>query len=187
MTSLMNRPSLFNEMVSLPEAVSSLFENSFLNPDWTGKFDRQKLFTAFNVYEDGANFYLLGLLPGLDPEKFDLTVKENILTISGKYSFTDWPQGLTQAVNGTDTDKEVKETGPAVQTLLKEIPEGQFYRQIQLPSAFDAERIEAHYADGLLKLRLPKTQSSQTRRIPVQTGKRPQFMEGQLVTSSQNK
>jgi HSP20 family protein len=171
-------------MVSLPEAVSSLFENSFLSPNWSGSFDRQKLITAFNVYEDGGNFYLLGLLPGLNPEKFEITAKETTLTISGKYSFNDWPQGSSQATNGTS--KEAKESGPTIQTLLKEIPEGEFYRQIQLPATFDTERIEAHYEDGLLKLRLPKTQSSQTRRIQVQTGKQPQLMEGQLVGSGQN-
>lgn len=184
MTSLMNRPSLFNEMISLPEAVSNLFENSFLKPDWSSSFEQQKLMTGFNVYEDGTNYYILGLLPGLDPEKFELNVKENILTVSGTYSFTNWPQGITSTTD--EKDKQAKDNSPAVRTLLKEIPEGQFYRQIQLPSAFDSEKIEAHYEDGLLKLLLPKTQSSQTRRIPVQTGKRPNLMEGQLVTAGKN-
>jgi len=186
MTSLINRPSLFNEMISLPEAVSSLFENSFLNPGWTGSLTNQKLMTAFNVYEDGTSFYVLGLLPGLDPDKFDLNVKENILTISGKYSFENWPEESKRTTE--DGSKEPKENRPAIQPLLKEIPEGEFYRQIQLPSAFDSEHVEAKYEDGLLKLRLPKTQSSQTRRIPVLSGgKRSQVMEGQLVGSGQTK
>ncbi len=184
MTSLNNRSSLFNEMISLPEAVSSLFENSFLNPNWSSSFEQQKLMTAFNVYEDGTNFYILGLLPGLDSEKFELNVKENILTISGTYSFANWPQTNTQPT--PEKAKQAKDNSQGVRTLLKEIPEGQFFRQIQLPSAFDSEKIEAHYEDGLLKLLLPKTPSSQTRRIAVQTGKRPGFMEGQLVAGKNN-
>jgi HSP20 family protein len=182
MTSLMNRPSLINEMISLPEAVSSLFENSFLSPGWVSNLDNNKLMTAFNVYEDSTSFYVMGLLPGLDPDKFDLNVKENMLTVSGKYTFNGWPLGGTQA----ETGKGKEEKAPAIQTLLREIPEGQFYRQIQLPSAFDADKIEAHYEDGLLKLRLPKTQSSQTRRIPVHSSKT-QHIEGELVSGGKSK
>lgn len=184
MTSLMNRPSLISELISLPEAVNSLFENSFLNPNWASNFEQQKLLTAFNIYEDDTNFYILGMLPGFDPEKFDLNVKENVLTVSGNYSFSNWPEPLSQPDSGSD--KEAKENGPAVRTLLKEIPQGQFYRQFQLPGAFDSEKIEAHYENGLLKLLLPKMQSSQTRRIPVKTGKQTHFMEGQLIAGKNN-
>jgi len=189
MTSLMNRPSLFGDLISLPEAVNSLFENSFLSPTWSGSFDQQKLMTAFNIYEDDAHYYILGMLPGLDPDKFDLNVKENVLTVSGSYSFSNWPETTSQPANGKgkDTGNEGKETGPGVRTLLKEIPQGQFYRQFQLPGTFDSEKIEAHYENGLLKLLLPKTQSSQTRRIPVKAGKQPQFMEGQLIAAGKDK
>ena len=183
MTSLINRPNFFNEMISLPEAVSSLFENSFISPSYSSNFEQRKLMTAFNVYEDNGNYYVLGLLPGLNPEKFDLSVKENVLTISGTYSFGNWPQNKEQTES---KEGEGKEKAPAIRTLLKEIPEGQFYRQIQLPGAFDSDKIEAHYEDGLLKLLLPKTQSSQTRRIQVQTGKKQNFMEGQLVAAGKN-
>ena len=181
MTSLINRPSLFSDLISLPDAVNSLFENSFLSPTWSNNLEQQKLMTAFNIYEDNTNFYILGMLPGLDPEKFDLNVKENVLTVSGNYSFNNWPEPHSEET--TDKDKEGKEsgTGPSIRTLLKEIPQGQFYRQFQLPGAFDSEKIEAHYENGLLKLLLPKMQSSQTRRIPVKVGKQPQYMEGQLV------
>ncbi len=184
MTSLTNRPSFFNDLISLPDAVNSLFENSFLSPSWSGNLEQQKLMTAFNIYEDNTNFYILGMLPGLDPEKFDLNVKENVLSVSGNYSFSNWPETPSPATNARD--KEGKETGPSVRTLLKEIPQGQFYRQFQLPGAFDSEKIEAHYENGLLRLLLPKTQSSQTRRIPVKAGKQPQFMEGQLIASGKN-
>ena len=183
MTNLMNRPNLFSELISLPEAVNSLFENSFLNLNWPSNVEQQKLLTAFNIYEDDTNFYFLGMLPGLDPEKFDLTVKENVLTVSGSYSFSNWP--VTNSPS-TGEGKEAKESSPAVRTLLKEIPQGQFYRQFQLPTAFDSEKIEAHYENGLLKLLLPKTQSSQTRRIPVKAGNQPHFMEGQLIAAGKN-
>ena len=66
MTSLMNRPIPYStEMISLPEAVNSLFENSFLNPTWDSNFEQPKLMTAFNIYEDHANYYVLGMRPGL--------------------------------------------------------------------------------------------------------------------------
>lgn len=166
MTSLM-KPSIFDEMISLREAVNNLFDNSFLSPTWSSPVGTQKQpLSALNVYEDNGHYYVMGLFPGLDPDKIDLSVKENVLTIRGAYNLGTWPQPATvQSANGNGH----KEPESQFRTLLSEIPEGEFYRQIQLPAAFEFDKVEAYYDQGVLKLVLPKTERSQAKRITVQS------------------
>ena len=169
MTNQMMRSSIFDDLISLPEAVNSLFENSFLKPSWTNNFtgiSGQPL-TALNIYEDNAHYYVLGLFPGINPDQLELNVKENVLSIGGEYAFNNWLQ--TQETSGQG-DTATQQTKPEVRTLLVEIPQGRFYRQVQLPGAFNFDKIEARYEDGLLKLVLPKAESSQVKRITVQAG-----------------
>lgn len=167
MTNKMIRPSVFDDLISLPEAVNSLFENSFLKPSWASNFMgmSSQPVAGLNIYEDNTHYYVLGLFPGINPDQLELNVKENVLTIGGEYTFNNWPQGTT-GQDGSDT----QQTTPEIRTLLTEIPQGRFYREVQLPGAFNFDKIEAHYEDGLLKLVLPKAESNQVKRITVQPG-----------------
>jgi len=168
MKSILARPSSMydDEMVSLPDVVNSLFQNSFLSPSWRSTItDQRQVGSPINVYEDKTSYYVLALLPGIDPGQLDINVKENVLSFSGKYDFSGWP-----AVSNTTVDqngKSTKEKGPEFRTLLSEIPQGEFSRQIQLPAAFDTDKIEANYEHGLLRLVVPKSASSQVKKIEV--------------------
>ncbi len=176
MKSIMTQPSSFydDELISLPGVVNSLFQNSFLSPSWRSAVTDQKQTTGpLNVYEDNTNYYVLGLFPGIDPGHFDINVKENVLTISGKYDFGDWPATASGTVD--QNGKDAREKGSQFRTLLSEIPQGQIYRQLQLPAAFDTEKIEALYENGILKLVVPKSAGSQVKRIQVKPTNR---MEG---------
>lgn len=178
MSDIIMRPSVFDEVVSLRDAVNNLFENSFLSPGWSGgAFNKTQTGAALNVYEDQTNFYIMGLFPGLAPEKLDVSVKENLLMISGEYDYSGWPQIIAQ------NKKEAKEQQPAFRTLLNELPQGKFTRQIQLPAPVEFDKAEARYENGLLKLVLPKTERSQVKRITVQTN---HTSAGQLVGASSN-
>jgi HSP20 family protein len=178
MSDMIMRPSVFDEVVSLRDAVNNLFENSFLSPGWGGSvFNKTQSGAALNIYEDQTNFYIMGLFPGLAPEKLEVSVKENMLMISGEYDYSGWPQIVAHSKT------ETKEQQPAFRTLLNELPQGKFTRQIQLPTAVEFNKAEARYENGLLKLVLPKTERSQVKRITVQTG---HTGAGQLVGASAN-
>lgn len=179
MTSLI-RPSVFDEMVSLRDAVNNLYENSFISPT-LGR--PNAMATPLNVYEDNSNYYVVGLLPGLEPDKLDLSVKENVLTISGEYNFNDWPQvtlveKTTSKSNGNSNSHGQQASGSSFRTLLNELPTGKFFRQLALPGAFDFEGIAANYENGLLKLTLPKAERSQTKRISLTPGKQISTING---------
>ena len=59
----------------------------------------------------------------------------------------------------TDTD--------GVELLVGERPHGTFSRQLFLGETLDTERIDAHYADGVLTLRLPVAEKAKPRRVPI--------------------
>lgn len=168
MKSILTRPSSLydDEMVSLPDVVNSLFQNSFLSPSWRSTItDQRQVSSPMNVYEDRTSYYILALLPGIEPGQLDISVKENVLSISGKYDFSGWPVVPNTTVD--QNGKSTKENGPEFRTLLSEIPHGEFSRQIQLPAAFDTDKVEANYEHGMLKLVVPKSASSQAKRIEV--------------------
>jgi HSP20 family protein len=53
------------------------------------------------------------------------------------------------------------------QYLLHEYGVGDYYRTFQVSEAIDSQKISADYADGLLTLRLPKSEAVKPRRIAV--------------------
>jgi len=48
-----------------------------------------------------------------------------------------------------------------------EIARGDFSRTIRLPSAVDADKVEATFRDGILELRMPKLARSRRQRVEI--------------------
>lgn len=99
-----------------------------------------------NIYEDGANYYMTCMLPGVRPDALEVSTEGNVLTISGAYQ-PHAPEGAAAVL---------QEFGPV-----------QFRRQFSLGSGLDTDGISAHYENGMLQLVLSKAQQNRTRRIPI--------------------
>lgn len=79
--------------------------------------------------------------PGFEPEDFDIQVLGNTLKITAK-----------RKMEGKDK----------IPTVARELE-----RVLTLPEGVDPEKIEAHYRQGVLELRLPKTEKAKARKIEV--------------------
>jgi HSP20 family protein len=125
------------------------------NADPFREFDRlaQQLVGSTNrpavmpmdAWREGDVFVLEFDLPGVAKETIDLDVERNVLTIRAE----------RLARNG---DWEM---------LANERPRGLFSRQLVLGDNLDLEKIEAAYADGVLRLRIPVAETARPRKIDV--------------------
>jgi HSP20 family protein len=79
--------------------------------------------------------------PGFEPEDFDIQVLGNTLKIAAKRKM------------------EGKDNTPTIARQLE--------RVLTLPDGVDPAKSEAHYHQGVLELRLPKTEKAKARKIEV--------------------
>lgn len=100
---------------------------------------------ALDVYEDADAFLVKVELPGMKKDEIDLSLHNDTLTISGERK--------SEQVNGESSRSERYF--------------GRFQRTFQLPKPVQAEKVEATYKDGILTVRLPKTEESKPKRIDV--------------------
>ena len=95
--------------------------------------------------------FLLQLdLPGVASESIELSVEDNVLTISA--------------------ERPAPPSGEGVESVIAERTFGTFSRQIVLGKTLDAERIEANYEGGVLTVAIPVAEQAKPRRIEVRVG-----------------
>jgi HSP20 family protein len=116
---------------SFPDVASFFNDNLFFS-----NFLTKDTFPAVNVKENDNAFELEVVAPGIKKDGFKLEIADEIMTISGEAE-----------------SKEEKETK---KYYRQEYSFESFSRQFVLPDHIDAEKIEATYTDGVLRINLPK-------------------------------
>ena len=101
-----------------------------------------------DAWRDGHEFIVEFDLPGIDPQSIDLNVERNVLTVKAERK---------------------PSTGPEVELVASERPRGMFSRQVILGDTLDAERIEASYNAGVLRLTIPVAEKAKPRKIAIST------------------
>jgi len=134
----------FSEVVSLREAMDRLFEDSFISPRQNTLLSGRGV-TA-NLYETGEGFTLQIPVPGVKPEDVEITVQQETISLKWETK-VQVPEGATVHWNGFQS--------------------GQSQQSFSLPSPINAERVEAHYTNGILTLHLPKAEHAKARTIKV--------------------
>ena len=89
-------------------------------------------------------------VPGVDPEKIDVTVDRGVLTVSA-------------------TREETRTEGES--PVVRERLFGSFTRRVRLSDNLDADAIEASNHDGVLEIRIPVREEAKPRKITVGTAK----------------
>ncbi|WP_413577764.1 Hsp20/alpha crystallin family protein [Bdellovibrio sp. HCB290] len=120
---------------------------SFLLPKYASTVNFQP---SCDIHE-GKDQYLVSFdMPGLKKEDIKVEVQGSNLVISGERQ---------REVSAQDGDA----------TIYHERAYGKFERTFVMPSSINAEKIEAHYENGVLNVALPKAESAKGRTIQIQT------------------
>ena len=117
---------------------------------------RAGAFPALNVGTSAEALEVYAFAPGIDPKSIDVSVEKGVLAISGERA------AANGAAQGTKSDE------PNVYASERFV--GKFRRVIALPEDAEPGRVEATYRNGVLKIVVPKRESSKPRQIQIASG-----------------
>lgn len=144
---LVRRPTPLSDLVSFQDVMDRLFDERFFRPMWMADRERQAA-PALDLYTTPEAVIAKVALPGVKPEDVDVTIGDDVVTISGTF-------------------KEEKETSDAGY-VHKELSQGTFSRSFTLPTAIKADAAKAEFGNGLLTLTLPKSEEVKPTHVKVE-------------------
>ena len=103
-----------------------------------------------DILEQGDDLLVLADMPGADSDTIDVKFEDGMLEIHAAVA-PRHDEGRT--------------------FLLQEYGIGAYHRSFHVSEAIDANKISAEYADGVLKLLLPKAEAVKPRKIDVNVAK----------------
>jgi HSP20 family protein len=113
-----------------------------------GRYRRGGTYPPVNAYESSEAYGLEIEVPGVDPEKLELSVDGDTVSVSGETVAAEVEGGFHR----------------------RERRVGSFSRSLRLPERLDAEKVDAQYRDGVLIVKLPKAPEARARKIAVEAG-----------------
>ena len=147
----------FRELATVQDRMNRLFQDTYgtegREEDLTGNF-----VPAVDIYEDEHNVTVKMEVPGIDQKDIDVRLENNTLTVRGERKF----------------DKDEKEEN----FHRIERRYGSFYRSFTLPNTLDAEKVQADYDNGVLKIKLAKKAEAKPKQIKVNIGEPAKTLTG---------
>jgi HSP20 family protein len=133
-------PDMFRDMRRTQEQINRLFGGL--------RFSAATEFPPVNVWVGPEGAIVAAEMPGVSPDKADVTVHQNTVTLHGQ------------------RDPEAQDYGDAVVHRQERVV-GPFTRTIVLPFRVDADRVSAKFERGMLMLTLPRPTADQPRHIKI--------------------
>ncbi|HJY05980.1 MAG TPA: Hsp20/alpha crystallin family protein, partial [Bryobacteraceae bacterium] len=103
-------------------------------------------FPAVNVGASPDKLEVYLFLPGVDPKRLDISIQQNLLTVSGERNLT--------------PDEKAS-------YYRQERFSGEFRRAITLPEDVATDGVDAQYRDGVLQISIPRREQARPRQIQV--------------------
>ncbi|WP_029919697.1 Hsp20/alpha crystallin family protein [Nevskia soli] len=121
-----------------------------IEPFWRREFTLNAI-PAIDIVEHDKDFQITAELPGMDESNIEVKLSNGMLSITGE-------------------KKEEKEENKK-NYHLSERHYGAFERSFRLPESVEADKIEAHFKDGVLTVSLPKDGEAQksAKKIAIKT------------------
>lgn len=141
------RTDPFRELRSLQDEMTRLFTG--VTPSRVGREDMfsGEWLPKVDVYENRENLVLEAELPGMARDDFELTIENNVLTLSGSRKF--------EKRSENDNYHRVERAY------------GSFTRSFTLPATVTADGAKAEFNNGVLTVKLAKREETRARKIEV--------------------
>ena len=142
-------PSLWRSdpLTALQEEMNEL-RSRFLGDSGEGWFTGAMI-PALDMAESDTSIDVRMDLPGMAAKDIDIQINGNVLTVSGQ------------------RDEEKEEKGKTFHRVERR--SGSFSRSVTLPCNVIESEVAAEYLDGVLAIKLPKTDESKAHKIKVKT------------------
>jgi HSP20 family protein len=137
-----------------PSAVGPSLLDDFFSPLWQGSRMKDLLRAPeAEVVETQNDIRVVLDTPGITAEDIDISLENNILTVSGERK-SSW--SVSDAREAT--------------WHISERRYGKFSRSFMLPRDVEQDRIEAGFDNGVLSITIPKSEKARRRRIEIRAG-----------------
>ena len=135
----------------LRREVDSMYDR-FFEPDFLPStlFGKGEWGPKLDISEGRKDIIVKAEIPGIEAKDLDISLDGRRLNIRG--------------------EKKQEQTEEEETYYRTERSYGYFNRTIELPAEADPDKVDASYKKGILKIKLRKTKSSETKRINVTTG-----------------
>ncbi len=143
-------PTSFEEMERWFEDV---FRRPFFAPTWMPRIkfpELGEMTPSVDIYEEGGDVVLKAELPGMKKDDIDVNIAGDTVTISG--------------------EKKAEEKVEQKDFYRLERSFGSFTRKLRLPAETQPDKAKASFHDGVLEVRIPKTEAAKekTKKVPIE-------------------
>jgi len=108
---------------------------------------RRPAFPAVNLWQGDEGMAITAELPGVEPSDIDITVKEDVLTLSG--------------------ERKAPQVSEDARWHRNERSYGKFSRSIRLPFHVSDDRVEARFQNGVLRILVGRSEEDKPRKIEI--------------------
>ena len=125
-----------------------LFDRFFDDWDFPSLFsDKNEWTPAFDIAENDKEYVVTAELPGIDIKDVEISISDGLLSVKG------------------EKKHEKEDKGENYHRIERHY--GSFHRSFRIPERVEADRVDASYKDGILKVLLPKSERTETKKIEI--------------------
>lgn len=122
-----------------------------MRPWWPGRWfrggGREMITPELDIYEEGDEIVVKAEMPGMNKDDVEVNISESELTLKGEKK----------------KEEEVQEKD----YYRCERSFGSFVRSVELPKDVQADKVKASFKNGILEIRLPKSEEAKTKEVKV--------------------